>query len=80
LALQKNARLEGSRVRPTTIPLPSRLKSCAGIVDRENDDGAGMADDIAASSNSPGLLNLVGGDVEDGSFICDAGREDPRLP
>ena len=49
------------------------------IVNRENHDGPGMADDIAAGANAARLFDFVGGDVEDGSVICDARREDSGL-
>ena len=46
------------------------------IIDRQNHDGSRMANHITARPNSPGFLHLIGGDVEDRSLICDAGRED----
>ena len=37
------------------------------VVDRQNDDGTGVPDDIAAGAKSARLFDLVGRDAENGS-------------
>jgi hypothetical protein len=89
LALEQDARFGGLGFLPGSI-LSSGVPTAraaifrakiigARIIDRENDNGTGMADDIAARANAAGFFDFVGGDVEDGSLICDARRQDARL-
>jgi len=84
LALEKDERFGLSIVFPASVLSSSPLTVGAGlfgaaVIDGENDDGPGMADDIAAGANAARLFDFVGGDVEDGSVICDARREDSGL-
>jgi hypothetical protein len=89
LALEKDARFGGLGFLLASLPLsglPTARATIsraaiigAKIIDSKNDDGTGMTDDIAACANAAGFFDLVGGDVEDRSFICDARRQDARL-
>ncbi len=72
LAFEENARL-GALVLTS-----ARGASSTRIIDCQHDDRSGMADDIAAGADSAGFGDFIGSDVEDRSFICDAGRKDAR--
>ncbi len=84
LALEKNARFRrpvfspGSFFSRRALVARGQINERA-IVDGEDDNGTGMADDVAAGAHSAGFSDFVGSDGEDGSFICDAGRENARL-
>ena len=52
----------------------------AGVVDREHDDRAVVADDVAARGDAAGLFDLIGGDGEDPAFVNDFGGETFALP
>lgn len=47
-----------------------------GVVDGHDDDGAGMADEIAANTLAAGLYYLLAADVEDWRFVSDFRRKD----
>jgi hypothetical protein len=81
LALEKDQRFGLSIVFLASIlsisPVTAGAAVCgAAVIDGENHDRPGMADDIAAGANSAWFFDFIGSDVEDGSVICDARRED----
>ncbi len=76
LTLEKNARFRGpvfSRQSFFSRREVRAERAGRAIVDGEDNYGTGMADDVAAGAHSAGFSDFVGGDGEDGSFICDAG-------
>ena len=44
-------------------------------IDRQNDDGTGMPDNITAGAHAPRFLHFVGGDAEHRAPVTDSGRE-----
>ena len=50
----------------------------AGLVERKDDDGAGMANDVAAGADAAGLDDLRGLEVEDTRAEDNARRENAR--
>ena len=47
-----------------------------GLIDGQDDDGAAVADDVAGVDETAGLLDLVGEDGEDFTFVGEFGGDD----
>lgn len=65
--------------RVAILALEQYAGRSGGIIDGQNDDGAGVVNEIAADFDTSRLLNMVGSDPEDGAAIDRTGRNQARL-
>ena len=63
------------------LGFPASFCSAIGdnIVDGQNNNGAGMPDNIAAGAHAPRLFHFIGGDAEHRTPVTDTGSEDVGL-